>query len=113
MSQKRAGGDWLFATTWVHAFEQDTENGAVYRPEGSEIPLSRRPRERFRVERGGSALLFVPGPDDRYVEHAATWTDDGDALVIRTREGGDDLRIVDRSPTRLLPTPPLPPSWLP
>jgi hypothetical protein len=102
VSPKRAGADRLFTTTWVHAFEEDTEQGAVYRPEDSEIALSRRPRQRFRVEPGGSALLFMPGPDDRFVERSATWKDDGTGIVIRTREGGDELRIVDRTPTRLV-----------
>ena len=102
MSPKRAGRDPLFTTTWVHFFEEDTDKGAVYRPEDSEVPLSRRPRERLRVEPGGSARLFVPGPDDRFVEQSATWMDEGDTLVIRASEGGTELRVIDRSPTRLV-----------
>ena len=102
MSPKRAGRDPLFATTWVHVFEEDTDRGAVYRPEDSDVPLSRRPRERLRVDPGGSARLFVSGPDDRLVEKSATWKDEGDALVIRASEGGTELRVIDRSPTRLV-----------
>ena len=35
----------LFATRWVHAFEEDDARGAVYRPADADLPLSRRPRE--------------------------------------------------------------------
>ena len=71
--------DRLFATGWVHAFEEDTAEGAVYRPRGSKLPLSRRPRERLELDADGTARIFVQGPDDRYVEQPATWRDeDGD-----------------------------------
>jgi len=102
VSPKRVGHDPLFTTTWVHVFEEDTDGGAVYRPEDSEVPLSRRPRERLRVDPGGSARLFVSGPDDRFVEQSATWEDEGDTLVIRASEGGTELRVIDRSSTRLV-----------
>lgn len=86
----------------MHVFEEDTAEGAVYRPEDQAIPLSRRSRERLELGRDGSARLFVPGPDDRLVEQPATWHDEGGALVVRAREGGPELRIVDRSPARLV-----------
>jgi len=92
----------LFATGWVHAFEEDTAEGAVYRPRGSKLPLSRRPRERLELDADGSARIFVQGPDDRYVEQPASWRDEGGAVVVRAREGGAELRIVDRSPERLV-----------
>jgi hypothetical protein len=86
----------------VHVFEEDTAEGAVYRPEDGDIPLSRRPRERFELDSDGSARLFVQGPDDRYVEQKATWREEGGAMVIRARQGGTELRIVERSPTKLV-----------
>jgi hypothetical protein len=92
----------LFATAWVHAFEEDTDDGAVYRPRGSQLPLSRRPRERLELEADGTARIFVQGPDDRYVEQPARWHDEDSTIVICAREGGKELRIVDRSPDRLV-----------
>jgi hypothetical protein len=92
----------LFATGWIHAFEEDTAEGAVYRPRGTKLPLSRRPRERLELDADGTARVYVQGPDDRYVEQPARWVDEGDAVVVRTREGGTELRIVDRSPERLV-----------
>jgi hypothetical protein len=78
-----AARDWLYATTWVHVFEQDTPQGAVFRPEEADIPLSRRPRERISLQADGSARFLMPGPDDRFVEHP-------------------EMRIVEHSPERLL-----------
>ena len=101
MAEKRAEGDRLFGTGWVHVFEEDTPAGAVYRAEGDAIPLSRRPRERLALKRDGSAHLFGPGPDDRLIEQPATWREEGDALVVRAAKGGLELRILERSPTRL------------
>ena len=92
----------LFATAWLHAFEEDTAEGAVYRPRGSKLPLSRRPRERLELEADGTARYFVQGPDDRHVEQAGHWHEEDGVLVVTVREGGTELRIVDRSPERLL-----------
>ena len=92
----------LFATGWVHAFEEDTAEGAVYRPRGSKLPLSRRPRERLELDADGTARIFVEGPDDRYIEQPASWHEEDGAVVVRAREGGVALRIVDRSPDRLV-----------
>ena len=92
----------LFATGWVHAFEEDTAEGAVYRPRGSQLPLSRRPRERLELDADGTARIFVQGPDDRYIEQPASWQDDGGAVVVRARSGGHVLRIVEQLPDRLV-----------
>lgn len=102
MSAKRAARDRLFGTRWVHVFEEDTPAGAVYRAEDDAIPLSRRPREQLELERDGTARLFVAGPDDRPAERPATWREDGDVIVVSAREGGAELRIVERSPERLV-----------
>jgi len=102
MAGKGAQEDQLFATTWVHAFEEDSSEGAVYRPEEDDIPLSRRPRERFQLEPNGLARVLVPGPDDRYVEQPAKWSEDQGQIVIRPRSGKPALRIVARSPSRLI-----------
>ena len=102
MAGKRARHKRLFATTWVHVFEEDTADGAVYRPEEDDIPLSRRPRERMQLDPAGSARMFVPGADDRYLEEPATWSEEDGTMVIHGRAGGPRLRIVEQSPTRLL-----------
>ena len=102
MPAKDAGGDPLFKTTWVHLFEEDTGAGEVYRPEDSAIPLSRRPRERIELDPDGTARLFLPGPDDRFIEQPASWKDEAGALVIRARTRGAELRITGRTHERLV-----------
>jgi hypothetical protein len=92
----------LFATGWVHVFEEDTAEGSVYRPETGDIPLSRRPRERIKLEPDGTATLSTQGDDDRYVGQAATWAERKGELVIRSKRGGQKLTIVRREPDRLI-----------
>ncbi len=88
MSARRAKADPLFATMWIHVFEEDSGLGQVYRPEEDEsIPLSRRPRERFKLVPDGSASISASGPDDRYIGKPATWTEEGGDLVIRDGAG--------------------------
>jgi hypothetical protein len=92
----------LFATGWVHVFEEDTAEGAVFRPEDGVIPLSRRPRERLKLEPDGKAIVYLSGEDDRYVEHPATWHDADGEPVIRTADGRITIRIIHQSANRLV-----------
>lgn len=98
--------DPLFGTTWVHAFEEDTAEGEVYRPDTEDVPLSRRPRRRISLSTDGRARIAMPGPDDRLVETSATWGKEGGDLVVRA-EGGPAssrgvLRISAPAPGRLI-----------
>lgn len=86
----------------MHVFEQDTADGAVFRPEDADIPLSRRPRERIEILDGGRAALLTPGPDDRYVREPATWHEEAGAIVVRDAADAERARVVSRSPDRLV-----------
>lgn len=88
--------------TWVHVFEEDSAGREVYRPESGAIPLSRRPRERVQMHEDGTASIFMPGPDDRFVECDATWTKEKGETVIRMADGTLELRVVERTATRLV-----------
>jgi hypothetical protein len=102
MTSKRAPADPLFTTRWVHVAEEDTAEGAVYRPDDDRVPLSRRPRDWLELRKDGSAKLFVPGPDDRPVEQPGTWQKAGESRRTRGASSGANLEIVDRSPSRLV-----------
>lgn len=101
MAAKRGHDDRLFTTRWVHVAEEDTGDGAVYRPDDDNIPLSRIPRHWLELREDGSARVFVPGPDDRPVEQPATWKDAGAPSPSRSRKG-PEVTIVHRAPARLV-----------
>lgn len=88
--------------TWVHVFEEDAAGREVYRPEDAAIPLSRRPRERVQLRADGTASVYLPGPDDRFIEQQASWVEEGGDLVIRMRAGRMELLVVERSATRMV-----------
>ena len=106
MPPRRAKSDALFSTRWVHAYEEDTSEGQVYRPESEDLPLSRRPREWLELSRDGSARLFVAGAADRPEGVEGRWLEEGGDVVVRLagthNRGTRELRIHDRSPDRLL-----------
>ncbi len=84
----------LFATSWVHVFEEDAKEGAVYRPEGCELPLSRRPRQRLSFSPDGSARLVVSGPDDRLHEVEAHWTEEKGEITVSAEAGAGSVRTL-------------------
>jgi hypothetical protein len=90
----------LFSHRWVRLPEEDTSEGAVYRPDDADLPLSRRPREQMELSADGSARVFTPGPDDRLGTEAGRWTDDGSSIVVRA--GSREVHILRWSDDRLL-----------
>ncbi len=84
MAPSRSDDESLFATTWVHVFEQDT------------------PRERLVLTRDGSARILAPGPDDRFVEQHATWSKEGDTVIVRANKGNLQLRVAQKAPDILI-----------
>jgi hypothetical protein len=103
VSEKSAKGESVFAKTWVHVFEEDDAEGAVYRAEDdATIPLSRRPRTRLELRPDGSAHISVPGADDRGVKQPAAWTEENGSLVVREPGKAKRLRVVSHSPARLV-----------
>ncbi len=102
MPGKPEADDPLFSTRWVHLFEEDTPGAQVFVPETMDVPLSRRPRERLDFDPGGAATILLPGPDDRPSPSPARWTEDAGDIVVRSSGAGGELRIVERTPTRLV-----------
>ena len=89
---------------WVHVYEEDQGGGAVFRPQESDIPLSRRPRLAFELRPGGTATIWTGGADDRPSAVPARWTREGSVLVVRDGGGDERLRIVEQSPDKLFVT---------
>jgi hypothetical protein len=101
MSTARKSGVQLFTTRWVHVFEEDTPQGAVYRPVEGDIAASRRPREQLELAPDGSAMLFVGGADDRLEGQRATWRDDAGEAATRD-DASLRIRLIDQSPERIV-----------
>lgn len=88
----------------MHLHEEDSDRGAVYVPETTEVPLSRRPRDGFEFFVDGRVRVLQPAPDDRLAASPARWRIAGTAIEI-VAENGALRRVVVESPTRLIVTP--------
>lgn len=106
MARKRTSANKLLRRRWVHCFEEDTDRGAVFRPDSQEVPLSRRPREVLELKTDGVARVASMGPDDRLVEQTATWRQEGSDIVIHAAaasgRGPRTYRIMQDSADRII-----------
>jgi hypothetical protein len=85
----------LLHRRWVHAHEEDSGGGMVFRPEGLPLPPSRG-RRSLDLRSDGTLSERGPGPDDRLEEHGGTWRLDGRELVL-VHGGGIEERLRVRS----------------
>jgi hypothetical protein len=92
----------LFSKRWVHVFEEDGPEGAVYRPEDEGVPLSRRPRQRLAFSRDGTARIGVAGPDDRVREVDGRWHEEDGEITVTGARASAPLRVRLRSADCLL-----------
>jgi hypothetical protein len=74
----------LIGKRWRHLFEEDGHEGEVYVPESAGLPLSRRPREGFELDEGGSARVYSSGADDRLTPTPAVWSEEDGVILIKT-----------------------------
>jgi hypothetical protein len=93
----------LFEGVFVHAFEEDGPEGAVYRPDGEEIRRSRRPRERLSFAADGSVRLRVGGADDRLRDVKGRWTEVAGEIRVATESAPDAPRVASTLVVRILP----------
>lgn len=93
----------VLAQHWVHAHEEDSEAGRVYRPNSYQLPPSRG-RSAFELEPDGSYLESGPGPTDRRSRKPnGSWRLEGAELVVQDESGGvRRSRVVSLSPDRLV-----------
>ena len=75
--------------SWIHAFEEDTEEAAVYRPAASHpVRPARRPRGRIEFQPDGTFVERRPAPDDRLREVRGRWERrDPDRIAVTFPEG--------------------------
>ena len=95
---------------WIHMFEEDTAEGAVYRRDGGEAPLSRRPRERLEFDEDGAARMLVGGADDRLTSIPATLSEKAGEVIVRLEQPKSktkpevlrEYRVIEHSADRLV-----------
>ncbi len=78
-NQCKKAGQWekVFDKTWVRSSEEEKGDGVeVYRTEEYNFPISRGPREAFRMEKDGSFILRI-APADAPVEIKGVWKASG------------------------------------
>ena len=90
---------------WVHSQEEDGPAGMVYRTASYPFPPARG-RNGFELGAGGALRESRPGPVDRTVEAAGTWSIEGDDLLVLSATGpgfpGRKLRVVSVDGERLV-----------
>ncbi|HKG22284.1 MAG TPA: hypothetical protein VKC34_10315 [Blastocatellia bacterium] len=70
---------------WTHSWEEDANKEQVFRPEGYDFKLSRRPRESFELRPDGTLILGEPSASDSLRESRGRWEIvGGDKLVFHS-----------------------------
>ncbi|NOT33261.1 MAG: hypothetical protein HOP12_03730 [Candidatus Eisenbacteria bacterium] len=90
---------------WLHAYEEDGDEGQVYRRDDAELPLSRRPRESLELRADGSATMSVAGEDDRARAQRAAWREEAGEIVVRlarASKGAREVRVRRKSGGRIV-----------
>jgi hypothetical protein len=100
-ARRRSAGTPRISGRWIHLYEEDSARGAVYVPEATDVPLSRRPREVLDFGADGRAREFRPSGDDRLVPDTVTWVLDGTDLRLASPDGATRHARLE-SPTRLV-----------
>ena len=82
----------LLPRHWIHSHEEDSGNQMVFRPSGYAFPRSRG-RQEFRLDTGGNLESTRPGPADKRVSSAGTWSVEPGGTLIIHPEGAEALRF--------------------
>lgn len=67
---------------WVHSFEEDRDDEAVFRPASFDLPPARG-RRSIELRKDGSYVEAFPGPVDVPREAGGHWSLEGDRLALR------------------------------
>ena len=85
---------------WLFSHEED--GARVYVPRDAKLAPSRRPRDGFDIDPGGSFRSYAPGAGDAPAARDGRWEASGEGITVRYDDGGaSSLGIVDAAPGRL------------
>lgn len=96
----------LLANSWLRAFEEDTGDEQVLRPESYDFPPARRPRDGMELRPGGELVSAAPGPDDRRVRSSGTWELRDGRLILNAGSGTSrEFEVVSANHDKLVVRP--------
>jgi hypothetical protein len=90
------------AGRWVHAHEEDTDDGMVFRPASQPMPPARG-RTALELRPDGTYTETSPGPTDAPEDSDGTWALEGDRLILGAEgaRAGHAWRVVSAGTDRL------------
>lgn len=95
----------VLVQSWVHSYEEDSADQAVYRPENFTFPTSRG-RGGFDLKLDGTAIQFGPGPTDQTATLPGRWEVGEDGWLTLYLGGSDTpsrmMKITSLSPDKLI-----------
>ncbi len=88
---------------WLHAHEEDTPDGMVFRPAETPLPPARG-RTGYEFLGDGRSRKLGPGPADRTARAEGRWRLEGENRIVNSVTGSDDevLEIASLEPGRLV-----------
>jgi hypothetical protein len=82
---------------WLRSQEEDKNDGVeVYRPEGYSFPLSRGPREGFKLSKSGEFTQII-APADAPMELKGSWKEIGKNKISINLEKNDFINNTNRT----------------
>ena len=88
---------------WVHSYEEDRDDGAVFRPASFDLPPARG-RRSIELRGDGSYVEAFPGPADVPQQAAGRWSLEGDRLALEPKgdQPAEAWRVLAAEEDRLL-----------
>jgi len=88
---------------WIHSTEEDNAEESVFRPVDYQFPLTRRPRDFFRIHADGSLIKGQGTPSDSLEEDQGHWILDKNEILFRTETNpAQKYRIASVAPDKLV-----------
>ena len=85
---------WVLCQEWIHSSEEDTETESVFRPADYDFPLTRQPRESFRLASDGISTKSKASPADCLEETQGEWKLANNVISFSDRRGPTHKRVI-------------------
>lgn len=79
---------------WIHSYEEDEGDEAVFRPSNYDFPLTRRPRESFELKAGGKLVKNEATHSDSVKEAEGKWELEDDKVIFQSESGTNQTKQI-------------------